>query len=104
MKWCRLVLVTSLFLALGCGGGTSTTTTPRSSGKSEFANLCMAVGAQGGQITREQFIAKSKDKETAAKLFDACDANMDRILSEVEANEPTRMQELKRQVIRQTTP
>ena len=104
MKWCGFIIVAALILAVGCGGGPSTTTTkaPPPAGN-DFAKLCRAVGAEGGQIGREQFIAKSKDKETAARLFDACDVNQDRILSEQEAKQE-RMDELKRQVIRITTP
>lgn len=102
MKWCRLILVTSLFLSLVCGVGLSAAIAQTSSG-SDFANLCQAVGADKGQITREQFIASAKDKEAAAQLFDACDANRDKILSEEEARQE-RMNELKRQVLPLTTP
>lgn len=103
MKGGRLITVAVLVAALGCGGGTSTTTAPRSTGSSDFARLCRAVGAEGGTISREQFLAKAQDKEAAAELFDACDANRDRMLSEAEA-ERERMDQLKQQVIRLTTP
>lgn len=104
MDWCKFFIVAALILALGCAGGPPATTGPsRTSGSSDFAQLCRAVGAEGGQISREQFLAKAQDKEAAAKLFDACDANRDRILSEQEAQQ-ARMDELKRQVIRLTTP
>ncbi len=104
MDWCKFSIVAALILALGCAGGPPATTTPsRSSGRSDFAQLCRAVGAEGGQISREQFIDKAKDKESAAQLFDACDANRDRMLSEEEAQQG-RMNELKREVIRLTTP
>lgn len=103
MKCGRLIILAALILALGCGGGPSTTTAARSSGSSDFARLCRAVGAEGGQISREQFLAKAQDKKAAAELFDACDANRDRMLTEAEA-EKGRMDELKRQVIRLTTP
>jgi hypothetical protein len=97
-------MAAALILAMGCGGGTSTTTTKAPpSASNDFAKLCRAVGAEGGQIGREQFLAKAKDKETAAQLFDACDANRDRILSEEEA-QAERMDELRRQVIRLTSP
>jgi hypothetical protein len=97
-------MAAALIMAMGCGGGTSTTTTKAPpSASNDFAKLCRAVGAEGGQITREQFIAQSQDKEAAARLFDACDANRDRILSEEEA-QAERMDELRRQVIRLTSP
>ena len=104
MKYCGLIMMAAFILAWGCGGGTKTTTqkAPPST-SNDFALLCRAVGAEGGQIAREQFIAQAKDKEAAAKLFDACDANQDRMLSEAEAK-PERMDELKREVIRLTTP
>jgi len=104
MKCCGFIMAAALILAWGCGGGPSTTTTKAPpSASNDFAKLCRAVGAEGGQIGREQFLAKAKDKETAARLFDACDANRDRILSEEEAKQE-RMDELKREVIRLTTP
>ena len=98
MKYCGLVMMAALVLTWGCGGGTSTTTRQAApSSSNDFAKLCRAVGAEGGQIDR------AKDKEAAARLFDACNANRDRILSEEEASQE-RMGELKRQVIRLTTP
>jgi hypothetical protein len=104
MKCGRLVIMAALILALGCAGGPPATTTPsRTTGSSDFAKLCRAVGAEGDTISREQFVAKAQDKETAARLFDACDANRDRLLSEAEAQQG-RMDELKREVIRLTTP
>jgi hypothetical protein len=104
MTYGRFIIMAALILALGCGGGTPTTTAPsRSSGRADFAKLCQAVGAEGGQISREQFLAKAKDKETAAKLFDACDTNRDRMLTEEEAR-PDYLESLKGQVIRIYTP
>jgi hypothetical protein len=104
MKYCGLIMMAALILAWGCGGGTSTTTRKAApSSSDDFAKLCRAVGAERGQIGREQFLASAKDKEAAARLFDACDANRDRMLSEQEASQE-RMGELKRQVIRLTTP
>ena len=104
MKCCGFIMAAALILVMGCGGGTSTTTTKAPpSADNDFAKLCRAVGAEGGQIGREQFLAKAQDKEAAAQLFDACDANRDRILSEEEA-QAERMDELRRQVIRLTSP
>lgn len=92
----------ALMLTLGCGGGPSTTTAPASS-SSDFQRLCRAVGAEGGQISRDRFLAQSSDRETAARLFDACDANRDAVIVESEIP-PERLESLKRQVIRLTTP
>jgi hypothetical protein len=61
------------------------------------------VGAEGGKISREQFLAKARDKDTAARPFDACDANRDRILTEEEARRG-RLEALKREIIRLNTP
>jgi hypothetical protein len=61
------------------------------------------VGAKEGKISREQFLASAKDKEAAAQLFDACDANKDKIITEEEAT-PKHMEGLKNQAIRLTTP
>ncbi len=91
-----------LSLALGCGGGPGTTAAARSD-SAEFQQLCRAVGAEGGKISRDKFLAQASDKETAARLFDACDLNQDRFITETEI-QPSRMDELRRQVIRLTSP
>jgi hypothetical protein len=77
--------------------------TAQTSSGSDFAKLCGAIGVKEGKISREQFIAKAKDKAAAAQLFDACDANRDKIITEKEAT-PKHMKSLKQQVIRHTTP
>ena len=45
----------------------------------------------------------AKDKEAAARLFDTCDADRDRVITEQEAR-AGHMQSLKSQAIRLTTP
>jgi len=89
-------------MSLGCGGGPSTTKAPKAS-PSEFANLCRAVGAEGGKLSRDKFLAQARDKKAAAELFDACDANQDQVITEEEAT-PGYMESLKSQAIRLTTP
>jgi len=54
-------------------------------------------------MSREQFLAKSKDKQAAAKLFDACDANRDKMITEEEARQGN-IEGMKRQAIRLTSP
>ena len=67
MKCCGFIMAAALILVMGCGGGTPTTTTKAPpSADNDFAKLCRAVGAEGGQIGREQFLAKAQDKEAAA--------------------------------------
>lgn len=102
MKLGVLLLVMALILALGCGGGPATTTAPQTS-SSDFQLLCQAVGAEGGKISRDKFVAQAKDKDAAARLFDACDANRDTYITEEEARRQGRMDELKREAIRLTT-
>jgi hypothetical protein len=102
MNLLGVLLAGVLSLAMGCGGGPSTTAAPKSS-SSDFQRLCRAVGAEGGKISRERFLAQSSDKETAARLFDACDVNQDAFIVENEV-QPDRMESLHRQVIRLTTP
>ena len=102
MNGCRFIMMAAFILALVCGVDPSAATAQTPVG-SDFANLCRSIGAKEGKISREQFIAKSKDKEAAAQLFDACDANHDKIITEQEAT-PQRTQRLKEQVIRLTTP
>jgi hypothetical protein len=103
MNLCRFLLLTVLIFSLGCGGGPSTATAPKSSSSSEFGKLCRAVGAGGGKLDREKFIAQAKDKEAAARLFDACDTQNKGYLTEGDV-EPSTMNNLKRQVIPLTAP
>ena len=103
MNLYRFLVLSALIFALGCGGGPSTATAPKSSSSSEFGKLCRAMGAEGGKLEREKFIAHAKDKEAAAKLFDACDAQHKGYLTEGDV-EPGYMDSLKGQVIRLTTP
>ncbi len=102
MKLFGFLLVIALTLALGCGGGPSTTTAPKSS-SSDFQQLCHAVGADGDSISRDKFIAQARDKEAAARLFDTCDTDRNRVITEQEAR-AGHMESLKGQAIRLTTP
>jgi hypothetical protein len=103
MNCFRFVIPTALIVALGCGGGPSTTAAPSSSSSSEFGRLCRAIGADEGKLARDKFIAQAKDKEAAAKLFDACDTRHKGYLTEGDV-EPGYIDSLKRQVIPLTTP
>jgi hypothetical protein len=103
MNWSRFLIPAALIFTLGCGGGPSTATVPKSSSSSEFAKLCRATGAEGGKLEREKFIAQAKDKKAAAELFDACDTQNKGYLNEGDV-EPGYMDSLKRQVIPLTTP
>ncbi len=101
MTYFRFLLLAALILALGCGGGPSTKASKSSS--SDFAQLCRAVGAEGGKISREKFVAQAKDKDAAAQLFDACDLNRDSYITEEESGTQY-FESLKSQAIRLTTP
>jgi hypothetical protein len=103
MNWYRFLIPAALIFALGCGGGPSPTTAPQSSSGSEFSKLCRAIGSGEGKLEREKFIAHSQDKEAAAKLFDACDAQQKGFLTQEDV-EPAYMDRLKGQVIRVTEP
>lgn len=98
----RFIIMGAVILAWIWIGGPATATAQTSS-SSDFANLCRAVGAKEGKISREKFIAKAKDKEAAAQFFDACDANQDKTITEEEAT-PKHMKGLKNQAIRLTNP
>jgi hypothetical protein len=100
MNLYRFLLIAALIFALGCGGGPSTATAPKSSSGPEFSKLCRAIGSEGGKLEREKFIAQSQDKEAAAKLFDACDTQHKGYLTEGDAT-PAYIDSLKGQVIRQ---
>ncbi len=98
MNFYRFLIISALILSLGCGGGPSTATAPKSSSNSEFAKMCRAMGAEGGKLEREQFIAQAKDKEAAAKLFDSCDSQHKGYLTEEDVSQ-TNMDRLKWQAI-----
>ena len=85
---------------MGCAGGPSNATT---SSSSDFAKLCKAVGAEGGKLEREKFIAHSKDKEAAAKLFDSCDTQRKGYLTEGDVT-PAYINRLKGQAFRYINP
>ena len=99
---CLLILI----LALGCGGGPTTTTVPQGSPiGNEFQRLCSTLGSSNGQISRSQFLANSKDPQAANQLFDACDVNRDNFITPEEATRaPYSFQNLKTQVILFNTP
>ena len=98
MNLYRFVVIAVLIFALGCGGGPSTATAPKSSSSSEFGKMCRAMGAEGGKLEREKFIAQAKDKEAAAKLFDSCDTQHKGYLTEEDVT-PGYMDRLKGQAI-----
>ena len=105
MNLLRFVLLTVLILALGCGGGPGTTTTTSKNTSYEFKKLCQTLGASDNRISREQFIAASKDKQVAAQLFDSCDVNRTGYITEKEAEEHSvYFESLKGQVIQFHTP
>jgi hypothetical protein len=56
------------------------------------------MGAEGGKLEREKFIAQAKDKEAAAKLFDSCDTQQKGYLTEEDVT-PGNMDRLKGQAI-----
>ncbi|MCK9375210.1 MAG: hypothetical protein M0P73_03555 [Syntrophobacterales bacterium] len=96
MNLSRFLILAALIFALGCGGGPSTA--PKSSSSSEFAKLCRAMGAEGGKLEREKFIAQAEDKEAAAKLFDACDTQQKGYLTEEDVT-PAYMNRMKQEAI-----
>lgn len=98
MNLCRFLILAAFIFALGCGGGPSTATAPKSSSNTEFGKLCRAMGAEGGKLEREKFIAQAKDKEAAAKLFDSCDTQQKGYLTEEDVT-PSNMDRLKGQAI-----
>ena len=98
MNLYRFLILAALIFALGCGGGPSTATAPKSSSSSEFAKMCRAMGAEGGKLEREKFIAQAENKEAAAQLFDACDTQQKGYLTEEDVT-PAYMNRLKGQAL-----
>jgi hypothetical protein len=100
MNLSMLFIIFALIITMGCAGGPSTATT---SSSSDFAKLCKAMGAEGGKLEREKFIAHSKDKEAAAKIFDSCDTQRKGYLTEEDVT-PAYMNRLKGQAFRSVNP
>jgi hypothetical protein len=100
MNLYRFLIIVALIFAMGCAGGPSTATT---SSSSDFTKLCKAIGAKGGKLEREKFIAHSRDKEAAAKLFDYCDTQHKGYLTEEDVT-PANMNLLKGQAFRSVNP
>jgi hypothetical protein len=98
MNLYRFLVLAALIFALGCGGGPSTASAPKSSSNSEFGKLCRAMGAEGGKLEREKFIAQAKDKEAAAQVFDSCDTQQKGYLAEEDVT-PEYMDRLKAQAV-----
>jgi hypothetical protein len=103
MNCFRFLIPIALIVALGCGGGPSTTAAPKSSSSSEFGQLCRVIGANDGKLAREKFIAQAQNKKAAAELFDACDSQHKGYLTEGDVG-PGYIDSLKSQVIPLTTP
>ena len=100
MNLLRPFILAVLILALASCGGPAKTTTTAPPASYEFRRLCLDMGIQGGKISREQFLAASKDKETAAQLFDACDVHKTGYLTEEQATQnPVYFEDLRNQVI-----
>uniref|UniRef100_A0A7C5EN47 EF-hand domain-containing protein n=1 Tax=Desulfobacca acetoxidans TaxID=60893 RepID=A0A7C5EN47_9BACT len=100
MSSTRMWLGALLFSALACA---PLTPGPGVSSREEFHRLCQAVGTEKGRLAKDQFLAQAKDKEAAARLFDACDQNQDGFITEEEIR-PEYLKSLKAQVLRLTTP
>ena len=101
MNLLRPFCLTVLILALAsCGGPARTTTTAPRTVSEDFQRICRVTGSTDGRISRQQFLAQAKDKQGAAQLFDACDANRDSFLTEAEAaTNVNYFEDLRRQVI-----
>jgi hypothetical protein len=100
-SFCLLILM----LALGCGGGPTTTTTQASPISYEFQRLCSTLGSTNGKISRAQFLANARYQQATNQLFDACDVNQDNFITQEEATQtPYSFQNLKSQVILFQTP
>lgn len=100
MPLTRFIILALLTCALACA---SPAPGPTAVSRSEFRSLCRAMGAEGGKLSREQFLAQSKDKAAAAQLFDACDTENKGYLTEEDVK-PDYIDSLKGQAMRLTEP
>jgi hypothetical protein len=90
-----LAVVTALMA--GCAG-LSEQQAPMSqqAPKSEFRALCNNIANSGGglKITKDEFVAASKDKDKAEKVFNKCDVKKQGFITEEDVD-LIKMQELK---------
>ncbi len=100
MNLLRVLLPAVLLLILGCASTPEPTT---DSSRQEFRRLCKSLGVKGDRISKEEFLSKVIDRESAAKIFEACDANKDGYITEEEARADY-LESMKSQAIRLTTP
>lgn len=83
MKWVTLVSLLAALLIIGCAAS------PQPAARSDFAELCQALGKTDGNISKEELLAVAKNKEQAAKIFDMCEKNQQGFLTVKEAERQT---------------
>jgi len=58
---------------------------PKPAARSDFEELCLALGNSRGKISKDELLAAVKDKEQAEKIFDRCQKNPEGLLTVEEA-------------------
>jgi hypothetical protein len=58
---------------------------PQPAARSDFAELCQAIGKTDGKISKAELLAAARDKEQAEKIFDLCEKNQEGFLTVEEA-------------------
>jgi hypothetical protein len=79
LKRVTLFSLLAAILLNGCAAS------PPSAARSDFAEMCQALGITNGKISKEEFVAGAKDKQEAEKLFDMCEKNRQGYLTVEEA-------------------
>jgi hypothetical protein len=79
LKRVALVSLLAAILINGCAAS------PQPAARSDFAELCRAIGKTDGKISRAELLAAARDKEQAEKIFDMCEKNQEGFLTVKEA-------------------
>jgi hypothetical protein len=80
LKRVTLFSLLAAILINGCAAS------PKPAARSDFEELCQALGKTDGKISKEELLAAAKNKEQAEKIFDMCEKNQEGFLTVEEAN------------------
>ena len=83
LKRITIFILLAAILINGCAAP------PKPAARSDFKELCLALGKTDGKISKEELLAAVKDKEQAEKIFDMCEKNQEGLLTVEEAARQT---------------
>ena len=82
LKRVALISLLAVILITGCAASPEPVT------RSDFEELCQALGKTDGKISKEDLLAAAQNKKRAEKIFDLCEKNKEGLLTVDEAERP----------------